>query len=125
MTGCSDLAVCPSPRRRRKLQWVSGYTGPTSAHPRERKNLRLERNGPVHVHVTTLDSKKAGKYGGVSLGMDLEFSLFGNEGISVFCRREWLEQGGPQLPQTGHPVSKNLFPSLPIIVLCLCTVTGS
>ena len=58
---------------------------------RERASLAL-REMETH-QVAALDSKRADKDAGGSLAMDLDFSLFGNKGISVFCRKEWLGAG--------------------------------
>ena len=54
--------------------------------------------------------------GGESLGMDLDFSLLRNKGVSVFCRKEWLGAGEPLAPPNRQPVNKTLF--LPHQLLC-------
>ena len=63
---------------------------------REKESLELEKWRPILV--AALDSKRADKNGGVSLGMDSDFTLFGNKGISVFCTREWLGAGETPAP---------------------------
>ena len=95
---------------------------PKRTFQREAENLELERQRPIWV--AALDSERAEKNGEGSLGKDSDFSLLGAKGISVFCRREWLGAGESLLPQTGHSVNKNLFPSPPIIVLCLLMAAG-
>ena len=57
-------------------------------HSRERNSLELERQ--TSICVAGLGSKRADKNGAGSLGMDLDFSLLKNKGVSVFCTREWL-----------------------------------
>ena len=52
--------------------------------------------------------------------MDLNFSLLGTRGFLCFAQENGLDQGNHQLLQNGHPVNENVFPSSPIIELCLC-----
>lgn len=80
-TGCSDLAACPGPGKRRKLQRGNGNTTPKSTHCRER-----EPDDGTHTH-DNLGPRKTNKnrVSGVS---GHYFSTGGGWVLSVFCRRD-------------------------------------
>ena len=76
------------------------------------------------ISEAALDSKRADKNGGVSLGMDSDFILFGNKGISVFCTREWLGAGETPAPtKMGTLLIKPFF--LPHQLLCYACIQQS
>lgn len=87
----------------------------------ERESLDLKTERPLHI--IDLDSKRTDTGEG-SLDMDLDFSLFENKGIAVFCKRKWLGVWGFQLSQIDQPFNKT-FLSPTNHCVCLCVVAGS
>ena len=60
-------------------------------------DLELETQRPIFI--AALDSRRTDKNGRGSLSMGLDFILFGNKKVSVFCERDWLGAEEPSLPQ--------------------------
>ena len=87
---------------------------------RERKRAWSWRQGDL-LQATALDTDKNG---GESPGPGLDFSLLGNKGISVFCRRDWLEARVTPASPNAAVFNKIHFPFPPIIVLWLCMAAG-
>ena len=98
---------------------------------------RLRRRWSLQVRTPKRGSLKAGETRvcrvlGVQkgqIGSDGEFrhgfafhSFLGSREFLCLAERGWL--GAGMLPQFGYPVNKNLFPTPPVLLLCLCTVAG-